>query len=164
MTTVRKLFIWCVHSWRGFAESVLQVALFTVLWFKWSVKKHCVAKVLLAISDIFLHENNGNYSSCRFSYKFGFILFVSFTSQKQKPGFQEVVRLVVTNISVCLERVQPYFKATLNSRDFCKAIFLHFVPVRIIFPCLKLWKRTLRSLTYLTKILLLIPYFKSIVL
>ena len=164
MTTVRKLFIWCVHSWRGFAERALQVALFAVLWFKWSMKKHCVAKVLLAISEIFLHENNGNYNSYRFSYKFAFILIVSFTSQNQEPGFQQVVHLVVTNISVCLERVQLYFKAMSNSRDFCKAIFLHFVPVRIIFPCLKLWKRTLLPLNYLTKILLLIPYFKSIVL
>ena len=36
----------CVHSWWGFAEGILQVVLFTVLCFKWSVKKHCVAKIL----------------------------------------------------------------------------------------------------------------------
>ena len=37
--TVGKLFNYCAHSWRGFAKSVLPVVLFTVLWFKWSVKK-----------------------------------------------------------------------------------------------------------------------------
>ena len=54
ITTVRKLFIKFCHSWRRFLDSVLQVALFRVSWFKWSVKKHCVAKVLLAIREIFL--------------------------------------------------------------------------------------------------------------
>ena len=48
-------------------------------------KKHYVAKVLLAISEIFLQENNNNYNSNRFSYKFAFIFFLSFlTNQKQK--------------------------------------------------------------------------------
>ena len=61
------------------------------LWIKWSVKKHCVAKVLRAIWDIFLHENNRNYNSYKFSYKFVFTLFFSFlTSQKQESGFQQV--------------------------------------------------------------------------
>ena len=45
---VWKLFSQCIHSWCGFFEGVLQV-LFTVLWFKWSLKMYCVAKVLLAI-------------------------------------------------------------------------------------------------------------------
>ena len=35
------------------AEGILQVVLFTVLWFKWSVKRRYAAKVLLAIWDIF---------------------------------------------------------------------------------------------------------------
>ena len=56
--------------------SLLHVVLFTVLWFNWSVKKHCVAKVLLAISEMFLHENNRSYNSCRFNYKFAFTLFL----------------------------------------------------------------------------------------
>ena len=33
----------------------------TLLCFKWSVEKQCVAKILHGIWDIFLHENNGNY-------------------------------------------------------------------------------------------------------
>ena len=53
--------------------------LFTVLWFKWSVKMHCAAKVFLAIWDIFLHENSRNYNSYRSGYKFAFILFLYFS-------------------------------------------------------------------------------------
>ena len=68
------------------------------------MKKHCVAEVLLAIQEIFLHENNRNYNSNRLSYKFAFILFLSFlTNQKQESGFQQVGGLVTRNISVfCL--------------------------------------------------------------
>ena len=39
----------------------LQVVLFTVLWLKWSVKKSCIAKVLLAIWEAFFHEHNHNF-------------------------------------------------------------------------------------------------------
>ena len=81
--TVRLLFSKCVHSWRGFSEGILRVVLFIVLRLNWSVKKHCVAKVLLAIWEIFLHENSQNHNSYRFSYRFTFILFLSFlTNQK----------------------------------------------------------------------------------
>ena len=87
--------------WRGFPEGVLQVVLFTILWFKWSVKTHCAAKVLLVIWDIFLHENNCNYNSYRFSYKVALILFLSFlANQKQESGFQQVGGVVTRNISV----------------------------------------------------------------
>ena len=64
------------------------------------MKKHCVAKVLLAIWEIFLYENNCNYNSYRFSYKFAFILFLSFLrNQKQESGFQRAVGLVTRSIS-----------------------------------------------------------------
>ena len=54
-------------------------------------KKNCVAKVLLAIWETFLHQNNRNHNSYRFSYKFGFILFFSsLNNQKQELGFQQV--------------------------------------------------------------------------
>ena len=42
------------------------------------MKKHWVAKVLTEIWGIFLHENNCNYNSYKFSYKFAFISFSSF--------------------------------------------------------------------------------------
>ena len=52
----------------------------------------------------FLHENNRNYNSYRFSYRFAFILFLSFlTNQNQELGFQQVGGLVTRNIAVfCL--------------------------------------------------------------
>ena len=117
---------------------VVQVVLFTVLWFKWSVKKLCVTKVLLEVWEIFLRENNRNYNSYRFSCKFTFILCLSFlTNQKQESGFQEVACLVTRNISFfCLQRVLFYFKAIQNSTDFSKGIFLHAIPVCIIVSCL----------------------------
>ena len=84
------------HTWQGVAEGVLQFALFPVLGFKWSVKKHCVVKVL---QDI-LHENNRNCNSYRFSYKFAFIFFLpSLTNQEQESSFQQVGGLVTRNIS-----------------------------------------------------------------
>ena len=63
------------------------------------MKKHCVAEFLLAIWGIFLHESNCNYNSYRFSYRFVFILFLSFlTNKKQESGFQQVGGLVTRNI------------------------------------------------------------------
>ena len=89
------------YSWWGFSEGILQFALFTILWFKWSVNKHCVAKILLASWEILLHENNRNYNSYIFSYKSAFILFFSFlTKQKRESGFQQVGGVVTRNISV----------------------------------------------------------------
>ena len=55
-----------------------------VLWFKWSVKKHYVAKVLLAMWEVFLHENNCNYNSYKSSYKFAFIPFYPFLETNDK--------------------------------------------------------------------------------
>ena len=68
------------------------------------MKKYSVAKVLLAIWEIFLHENIYNYNSYRFSYKIAIVLFLSFlTNEKQEPGFHQVGGLVMINISVfCL--------------------------------------------------------------
>ena len=81
---------------RGSYYSVQVIYCFyVVLWFKWSLKKHCVAKGLLAIWEIILHENNRNYNSYKFSYKFPFTFILSFlTNQKQEPGFQLIGGLV----------------------------------------------------------------------
>ena len=100
-------------------------------------EKQSVARVLLAIWEIFLHENNYNYNSYRFSYKFTFALFLFFpANQKQKSGFQQVGGLVTRNIFVfCLQWNALYFKAMPNSRDLYKGTFLHVIPVRIIVPC-----------------------------
>ena len=97
-------------------------------------KKNCAAKVLLAIWEIFLHENNRKYNSYRFSNKFAFILFL-FSKPKKESGFQQVGGLVTRNISVfCLKWVALYFKAIPNWIDFCKGTILHVIPVRIIVP------------------------------
>ena len=87
----------------GFAEGDLQVVLFTVLWSsdQW---KNTVVKVLLAFWETFLNENNSTYDSYRFSYKFNFVLILSFlTSQKEESSFQKVGGLVMRNVFVfCL--------------------------------------------------------------
>ena len=50
---------------------------------------------------MFLHEDNRTCNQYRFSYKFAFILFLSFlTIQKQKSGFQQVGDLVTKIIAV----------------------------------------------------------------
>ena len=51
--TVGKLTNYCVYSCQRFAEAILHVVLFTVLCFKWSVKKHCVGKVLMVFWEAF---------------------------------------------------------------------------------------------------------------
>ena len=73
------------------------------------MKKHCAAKVLIVICDLFLH-NNHNYNPCKFSYKFACILILSIlTNYKQESGFQQVGGQVTRNISVfCVERVALY--------------------------------------------------------
>ena len=43
---VRKFVDKRAHSRRGFAEGILKVVFFTVLCFRWTVKKYCVAKFL----------------------------------------------------------------------------------------------------------------------
>ena len=57
------------------SRGALQVALFTVLWFNWSVQNHCAAEVLKTFWEILLHENDCNYNSYIFSSKFAFIPF-----------------------------------------------------------------------------------------
>ena len=64
---------------------------FLGVFYKLSVKKHCVAKILQEIWEIFLYENNRNYNSYKFSYKFTFIPFLFFCrNQKQESNFQQV--------------------------------------------------------------------------
>ena len=114
--------------------------LFTVLCFKWSVKKSCVARILQGILERFLYDNNCNCNSYKFSYKFAFIPVLSFRrNQKQELKFQQVGDLVTINISAfSLLRVALYCKGIPNSIDFYKKIFWHVIPVRIIVPWLEL--------------------------
>ena len=56
----------CARSWLGFAEGVLRVDLFMVLFQPSNQWKNCVPKNLLAIWETIFHENN-NYNSYKFS-------------------------------------------------------------------------------------------------
>ena len=98
------------------------------------MEKHCVAKVLLAISEMFLHENNRSYNFYRFRYKFVFILFLSFlTNQKQKSSFQHVTGPVTTNVinflfiaSQALLQSHTEFNRILESNFLaCYSCFYH---------------------------------------
>ena len=90
------------------------------------MKKHCVEKVLLEIWEAVLHENDRNYKSNKFSYKFAFMLLFSFlTNQKQKPGFQQVGGLVTRNICFLLMASRTLLQSHTG-------IFLHVISVCII--------------------------------
>ena len=89
---------------------------------------------------MFLHENNHNYNSYKFSYKLAFILFLSFLSnQKQESGLQQVGGLVKRNVSVFVV-VVVYNKLCSTSKPyrtqqtFIKE-FSYVIPVCIIVPC-----------------------------
>ena len=113
--------------------------MFTVFCFKWSVKKHCVAKILQGIWRRFLYENNRNFNSYKSSHKFNFISFLSFhKNQKQESNFQQVGGLVTSNILLFVDSESRYTsKVCRDSIDFYEIIFLNVIPLRIIVPCFK---------------------------
>ena len=87
--------------------------------------------MLLAMWDIFLHENNCNYNSYNLVKNSLLSPFCTFFEFKNKIQIFKVGGLVKTNISAfCLKRVALYFKAMPNSIYFYKGIFLHVIPVR----------------------------------
>ena len=98
------------------------------------MEKHSVAKILQVIWERFLYENNFNYISYKFFFKFTFIPFLSFhINQKHESNFQQVGCLVTRNsFAVCSLRVTPDCKSVPNSTDFHKIIVLHGIPVGII--------------------------------
>ena len=67
-------------------------------------EKTLCKKVLQGVLERFLYDNNRNYNSYKFSYKFDVIPVLSFRSnQKQESDFQQVGDLVTRNISAfCL--------------------------------------------------------------
>ena len=97
------------------------------------MKKHCVAKVLLAIWETFLHENNCNYNSYGFSYKFAFILFLSFLQTNNKDLFFS--KLVVCNKKYFCFFVYSESRSTSKPYRIQRRNFLNVIPVRIIVPC-----------------------------
>ena len=78
-----------MHSWQGFTGGIQQVVLITVLCFKWSVKKKCVAKVLQGVWERFLYENNHKSDFYKFNNKLADIPVLPFPrNQKQELNFQ----------------------------------------------------------------------------
>ena len=64
------------------------------------MKKNCVPKILLAVSEPFFY-NYCNYYSYNFNYKFALIHFLSFLRiQKKESHSQQAGSLVTKNISV----------------------------------------------------------------
>ena len=62
--------------------------------------KHRVAKVLLAIWEMFLYESNCNYNSYKFNHTYAFIPLFSFReNQKKESNLQQVGSLVTENFS-----------------------------------------------------------------
>ena len=82
-SSIKNLFHSCGHSWWGFAEGTLKVEFFTVLCFRWSVKKHCVPKILRGIYERFSYENNHKSNIYKFSYKFSDIAVLSEKPKKR---------------------------------------------------------------------------------
>ena len=82
---------------------IVEVGLLTVLYFKWSVKKH-FKKILQGILEINLFENNHKSNFYKFSYNFAYMSVLSFRrNQKQESNFQQVGDVVTRNSSVyCL--------------------------------------------------------------
>ena len=69
--------------WEHFASCFL----FTVSCFNWSLKKNCVAKILLGVWEIFSYKNNCNHNSYKLCKKFAFIRWFSFLeNQKQESN------------------------------------------------------------------------------
>ena len=63
------------------------------------MKKHCAAKILQGIREKILYEHNHKTNSYKFSYKFVYILALSFRiNQKRELNFQQVGDLVRRNI------------------------------------------------------------------
>ena len=101
------------------------------------MKKYYVAKISQGILERFINENNDNYNSCKYSYKFAFTSCLPFRrNQKQEINFHQVGDLVTKNISVfCLWQVTLFFNGVPNSIGFYRRIFLHFISTRLIVPC-----------------------------
>ena len=81
----------------------------------------------------FLYENNRNYSSYKFSYKFAFCpLLETKTRIKFSASWWSSNEKYFCFLSVASVL---YFKGMSNLIDFYKRIFLHVIPSHIMVPC-----------------------------
>ena len=85
-----------MHSWQGFAEDAPEIVLFTVLRFQLTIEKTLRNKVFARYLRNLLYKNNWNYNSCKFGYKFAFVIFLFFPrNQKEDSNFLQVSCLVI---------------------------------------------------------------------
>ena len=134
-----------MHSWQGFTGGIQQVVLITVLCFKWSVKKKCVAKVLQGVWERFLYENNHKSDFYKFNNKLADIPVLPFPrNQKQELNFQQDL---ATRIFFCLYWVALFFKRMPNLIGFYKKIFWHVIASCIIVPWLEVLTKKIVHLT-----------------
>ena len=112
-----------------------KVVLFKVLYFKWSVKKHSVAKIFQGIWDKFSDKNNLKYNSYKFSFAFKFTFThlqpnrrIKFSASWWSGNEVYFCFLFVTSRALLHRYVE--FK-------FNKRIFLRVIPARIIVPWFK---------------------------
>ena len=109
-------------------RAFLQIVLFTVFLLQAVSEKTLCTKGFTS-NLIFLHENNCNYNSCRFSNNFAFILVFPLLQTKTRTSSQQVVWYL--EIFLIFELC---FKAMRNSIDLYKGTFLHVIPVCIMVP------------------------------
>ena len=103
--------------------------------FKWSVKKHCAAKILQGIWERFLQENNYNVT---------IILTILVTNSPLSLFYLFIKAKTRIKCSACWwcgnEKYSCFLftascaKGMPNSIYFYKMIFLHVTPARIIIP------------------------------
>lgn len=100
------------YIWWGFEDGILQFGVFTILCFKWSMKEHCVATILLAIWGTFLYEIN-----CKF--------IESCKNKDKHLIFREALFLYSLKVNNCV-----YSSSSFN-------LLCHYVEVdRIFWPCI----------------------------
>ena len=137
---------------------------FKVLSFKWLLREHCGAKLLVAMWEIVLYENNCNYNSCKFKLQIHFSPHLSFLRhQSQESSFSKLVVclsvcLLETNFLTCYS-CSYYSSMAHNCTLHCMCLFLKrkiYLPDTLLFLVsysfnkrLSLIKRPLRTKAFL---------------
>ena len=100
--------------------------------FIYNLKKHCEAKILLAIWDTFVlyMKKIVTIIPINLITKLPLYLFCHFVEIKHKNQTLQVDWLVIKNILFIVSH--PLFQRDANSIDFQKEILLHVIHVRII--------------------------------
>ena len=132
--TIGKLINYIAGDWRGVTRGVLQTALFTVLFFKCSVKTHCSTYFTNNLRDTFFKlKIIINYNSYKFTSKYSFIALLSFCKNLKQEKHFKVWGLVTKKSSVFVYSESRSISKSCWIQKKYKGILLHVAPVRIIF-------------------------------